>query len=419
MGLVRDILLVQKRELEAKIKETYVEREFEAKNAGSSLVTVIAGPRRAGKSVFATCLLQKAGNFGYVNFDDEKLAEISDYDEIISSLNSIYNNPEYIVFDEIQNLPKWELFVNRLQRQGFNLVITGSNSNLLSRELATHLTGRHITITIFPFSFKEFLKAQNKELTKAEIKEKLFSYLTYGGYPEPLMKNLDYKDYLSTLFNSILMKDIVKRFKIRSVTGIEDLATYLISNVAKEFSYNTLSKVTKCKSVHTVEKYLKYLEEAFIFFRISRFSFKVREQLASGKKIYCIDNGFIHAKGFKSTPDIGRLYENIVAIKLKKLEIQNKANLYFYKSVKGEEVDFVLKEGLNITQLIQVCSDMTDIKTKEREIRSLVKAGKELRCKNLLVITDDYEDEEKASWFGIKAKIKFIPLWKWLLLPDF
>jgi uncharacterized protein len=193
------------------------------------------------------------------------------------------------------------------------------------------------------------------------------------------------------------------------------LAVYLISNISREFSYNTLSKVTKCKSVHTVEKYLNYLEESFIFFRLSRFSFKVKEQTGSNKKIYCIDNGFVYAKAFKFSPDIGRLYENLVAIELKKLEMNGLANIYYWKNPQQEEVDFVVKQGLKIKQLIQVCYDVDDIKTRKREVRALLKASRELNCENLLVITQDYEGEGESSWFGIKRKVKFVPLWKWLL----
>lgn len=413
--MVRDILLLQKRELEKKLEDRYVEREAAPKNIGSDLVKVIIGPRRAGKSFFAVHVLGKLGNYGYVNFDDERLIDVKNYDEIISSVNSIYKNPKYLLFDEIQNLDRWELFVNRLQRQGHNLVITGSNSKLLSKELATHLTGRHSRISLFPFSFREFLEFEGREHTQSEIREKLFSYITYGGYPEPLAKKLDYKDYLLTLFNSIIYNDIVKRFRIRSVKGMEDLATYLVSNIATEFSYNTLSRVTKCKSVHTVERYLKYLEEAFLFFELKRFSFKFKEQASFNKKIYCIDNGFVYAKAFKLSQDIGRLCENVVAIELKKSEMNRVMDIYYWKNPQQEEVDFVIKQGRRITQMIQVCYNTDDVKTKEREVRALVKAGKELKCKNLLVITWDYEAEEKISWFGIKRKIKFIPLYRWLL----
>ena len=412
--MIRDVLLIQKRELESRFKEKYVERDIDLRRINNNLINVIIGPRRSGKSFFAIHVLNKMGSFGYANFDDERLVEVKDYDEIVNTIDSIYNNPKYLLFDEIQNLEKWELFVNRLQRQGHNLVITGSNSKLLSKELATHLTGRHSLTNVSPFSFHESLKLEDKELTGNEIKTKLFSYVTQGGYPEPLIKKLDHKDYLSTLFASIIYKDIVKRFRVRSVQAIEDLATYMISNIAKEFSYNTLTKVTKCKSVHTVEKYLNYLEEAFIFFKLNRFSFKVKEQMASNKKIYCVDNGFISAKAFKFSPDMGQLYENVVAIELKKLEMDGVANIYFWKSKQQEEVDFVVKQGLKVTHLIQVCFDVSDVKTKEREIRALIKAGKELKCKNLVAITEDYEAKEKISWFGVEGNIRFIPLWKLL-----
>jgi len=412
--MIRDILLIQRRESAKKLKETYVDRGVDLRKFDNNLIKVIIGPRRAGKSFFALHMLNKLGSFGYVNFDDERLVEVEDYDKIVNIMESIYTNPKYVLFDEVQNLEKWALLVNRLQRQGYNLIITGSNSKLLSKEMATHLTGRHTLINIHPFSFKEFLKLENRELTKNEIKEKLFSYIKFGGYPEPLIEELDYNDYLSTLFNSIIYKDIVKRFKIRSAQAIEDLALYLISNISKEFSYNTLSKLTKCKSVHTVEKYLSYLEEAFMFFRVNRFSFKVKEQL-TGRKMYCIDNGFIHAKAFKFSSDIGRLYENIVAIKLKKSELSGLAKIYYWKNIQHEEVDFVVKQGLKVKQLIQVCYDLSDLKTKEREVRALIKASKELKCNNLLIITDDKEGEEQVEWFGTKRKIKFIPLWKWLL----
>lgn len=417
--MIRDILLLQKRELEQRLSEPFIERGAADNYSGkleNPLIKVIIGPRRSGKSFFAIHFLKKQGNFGYVNFDDETLAGSADYDGIVAAMNHVYGAPKYVLFDEIQNLPKWELFANRLQRQGYNLTLTGSNANLLSRELATHLTGRHVLIDVIPFSFREFLGFEKNELTTAEIREKLFEYLVYGGYPEPRMKHLDYKEYLSTLLTSTIYKDIVKRHKVRFAQGVEDLALYLLSNVAREYSYNTLSKMTRCKSVHTIEKYIGYLEEAFLFFRINRFSFKVREQLASNKKIYCIDNGFIHAKAFQTGPDRGRLYENAVAIRLKKAELDGRSSVYYWKNPQQEEVDFVVKEGTKVTQLIQVCCNVQNPETKKREIRALLKAGRELKCDNLTLITEDQDEgEEEAEWFGIKGRIKCVPLWKWLL----
>ena len=417
--MIKNIIILQKQELDSKAKERYIMRKSDFGKTASSMIKVIIGPRRAGKSFFAVHFLKAQGNFGYVNFDDEQLAEAEDYDEIVNAMNSVYGNPKTVLFDEIQNLPKWELFANRLQRQGYNLVITGSNSKLLSKELAAHLTGRHFLINIFPFSFREYLNfvkgETGRDLTTSEIKEKLSEYIVYGGYPEPLVKKMDYKEYLSTLFNSIVYKDIVKRHRIRFANEIEDMAFYLLSNIASEYSYNSLAKVTKIKSVHTLQKYAGYLEEAFIFFSISRFSYKVKEQISSIKKLYCFDNGFVYSKAFQGSPNEGKLYENAVASELKKEEMDNKLSVYYWKNVQQEEVDFVVKKGTKVVQLIQVCFDVRNPKAKDREVRALIKASKELKCKDLLVITENYSAEESKQWFGMKGKIKFVPLHKWLL----
>lgn len=412
--MIKEILTLQKREIESKLKEHYVERAG-ALNLNSPLIKVIIGPRRAGKSFFALHYLGKLENFGYANFDDEKLIEIDNYDSLIAEIDAIYSKPQTLFFDEIQNLPKWELFVNRLQRQGRNIVLTGSNSNLLSMELATHLTGRHIPMTILTFSFAEYLRSKKQERTNSEIKAELEKYLTFGGYPEPLMKNLDCKEYISNLFNSIIYKDVIRRHNIRSQKGIEDLAFYLMANVASEYSYSFLTNVANLSSSHTTEKYLSFLEESFIFFSLRRFSYKAKQQISSNKKIYCFDNGMIYAKAFKVNPDFGRLYENAVAQKLKREEMDKKCELYYWKNQQQEEVDFVVKENLKIKRLIQVCFNLDKPETRSREARALLKAGDELKCKELLVITESYENEEDVKWFNLKGRIKFVPLWKFLL----
>src|SRR3989344_3121560 len=415
MTMIRNKIIAQKEEIKKRSAEQYIERKVDPKKFEGNLIKVVIGPRRAGKSFLAIHIMNKLGNFGYANFDDEELIEVKQYDDIVKEVDSIYGKPKNLFFDEIQNLPKWELFANRLQRGGYNLVLTGSNSKLLSQELATHLTGRHVLIHIFPFSFKEYISVENRELTQAEIKAKLSRYLVDGGYPEPLLKKLDYKDYLSTLFDSIIYKGIVRRFNIRVPRKIEDLSLQLISNTAKEFSYRSLSNAGKNKSTYTVQKYIGYLEETFLFFEVSRFSYKVKEQASSNKKIYCIDNGFIQAKAFNFSENLGRLYENAVAIHLRQKELGGELRLFYWKNVEQEEVDFVIQKGLKIDQLIQVCYNLNDKKTKEREIRALLKAGKELKCDNLIVLTEDYESEEGEEWFGIKGRIKYIPLWKFLL----
>ena len=414
-SMIKDVLVAQKQELNIKLKELYVERKADSHKLSSPLIKVIIGPRRAGKSFFAFHFLKKHGTFGYVNFDDERLLEIKDYDSIIEAMNSVYDNPTYVLFDEIQNLPKWELFVNRLHRRNMNLIVTGSNSHLLSKELATHLTGRHLLIPIFPFSFKEYLEINKKELTSHQIKEKFDAFVVNGGYPEPLIKNIDYRDYLARLFDTIVYKDIVKRHTIRFPKGLENLAYFLLSNSAAEYSYTNLSKMTSITSVHTIQKYLDHLEEAFIFFSLKRFSNKVKEQIKFNKKIYAIDNGFIYAKAFKSSPDRGKLYENVVAQELKRRELENKIRVFYWKDPYQEEVDFVVQEGTKVKQLIQVCYDLKNPETRKREIRALLKAGKELHCDNLLILTSEQESEEAVEWFNLKGKIVIMPLWKWLL----
>jgi hypothetical protein len=411
---LRDLLLLQKREIEERLQERYVEREVNVRSFSRDLVNVIVGPRRAGKSFFAVHAVRELGRFGYVNFDDERLVGLEDYDELLAAMDSVYGKPKQLLLDEVQNLPRWELFVNRLQRQGRRLTITGSNAHLLSSELATHLTGRHTQIVILPFSFGEYLRSLERELTGPEKLEALRRFVGTGGYPEPLLKSLDRPEYLRTLLRSILYKDIVVRHRIRSPQGLEDLTTYLMSNVAREFSLNALVQVTRLRSLHSVEKYLRHLEEAFLFFPISRFSFKVREQVRSNRKIYCIDNGLAASASFRFSPDLGKLCENLVSLALWKRALEGKLELYFWKGPRQEEVDFVIKRGLRVDQLIQVSWSIDDPRTKEREVRSLLKASKELKCKELLVLTESADHEERASWFGLKGKVRFLSIWKWL-----
>ncbi|MFA4825374.1 MAG: ATP-binding protein [Methanoregula sp.] len=414
---VRDIILVQQRDLKRTLGEPYIERAAAITGSDTTLIKVIIGPRRAGKSFFSMHHLSHSRNFGYVNFDDERMAGLTDYDEILAAVDSVYGNPKALLLDEIQNLPKWELFVNRLARQGYDLIITGSNSHLLSSELATHLTGRYLQTTILPFSFREYLSLSPHELTTQEKVSALYQYTQGGGFPEPLVKKFPPRDYLVTLFDSIVYKDIVRRFRIRSVQGIENLAMYLLSNVASEYSYTSLARVTRSKSPMTVRKYLGYLEEAFLFFSLPRFSFKVREQVAANKKIYCTDTGFVAAKAFRISENRGKMYENLVAIELWRLQQQNEVSVWYWKNAQQEEVDFVVQQQDRITALIQVCAGLHDERIRSREIRALLKASRELRCNNLLILSEQEEKTEEAEWFGMTGTIRYMPLWKWLERP--
>lgn len=420
--MVKDILLQHKSERDKLLSRNYILREklkFAQRFLDSDLIKIVTGSRRAGKSIFSMLFL-KDRNFAYLNFDDESFLKIKNYDEIVKAIFEVYPKAKFILFDEIQNLENWELFVNKLQRRGFNLTLTGSNAKLLSKELGTKLTGRYIPIEIFPFSFGEFLKAKDfeierKQTTLPEIKGKILNYsdeyLKNGGFPEVVVKNLDPKTYLETLFDAILFRDVVKRYKVRFSQKVYDLATYLASNFSSPFSFTKLKNILGFRSTITVGKYLGYLEESYLVFSLNRFSFKVKEQIKAARKIYLVDNGFILAKSFQFSKNIGRLMENLVFVEILRKGYKLNKDIFYYKTSNSREVDFVLRKGIKIEKLIQVCYEIGDIWIKERELKGLTKASEELKCNRLVVITWDYEAEEEFR----ERKINFIPLWKWLL----
>ena len=415
------ILRDQKQELKEEVKNKRIikrEAEDHFKNILSSgLIKVISGVRRCGKSVFLYTLL-KDKSFAYMNFDDERIIDV-DTNQILSSFYEIYGkNFKFIFLDEIQNLDKWELFVNRLKRQGFNLFITGSNAKLLSKELATHLTGRHLTVELFPFSFREYLRAINfKEdvqttkgigLSKHEFR----NYLTLSGFPEIIVEKEEPGIYIRELYRKIIERDIINRYNIAYKKTFKEIAMNLISNPGISISYNKLKKQFGLGSEHTVKNYLSYLEEAYLILLINKFSYKPIEIEKSEKKVYLIDIGFINHLSLKFAGNYGHIYENLVALDLLRQKSFNpNIEVYYWKNPQHEEVDFVVKEGLKVKQLIQVCYNLDNTDTKQREIRALLKASKEIKCNNLLIITDDKEGEETIK----NKKINYLPLWKWLM----
>lgn len=421
-NMMKNIVLQHKLEKEKFVSKTYILREkldFAKKNLDTDLIKVITGSRRVGKSIFSFLLLRDK-EFAYLNFDDEGLIKNKNYDEILEVIFEVYPDAKFILFDEIQNLENWELFVNKLQRRGYNLILTGSNANLLSKELGTALTGRYIPIEIFPFSFKEFLIAKGFKIKKEgtglpEIKGKILNYLDEylkrGGFPEVVVKKLEAKNYLSTLFDAILFKDVVKRYKVRFSQKIYDLSIYLISNFSSEFSFTKLKNSLDFRSTNTVQNYLKYLEEAYLIFVLNRFSFKTKEQIRTPKKIYLIDNGFILAKSFQFSQNLGKLMENLVFVEILRKGYTSNKDVFYYKTRNGKEIDFVLKKGAKIEKLIQVCYQIDSLEIKKRELNALIEAGKELNCDALEIITWDDEKTEK-----FKGKdVKYLPLWKLLL----
>jgi predicted AAA+ superfamily ATPase len=418
---IRRILVDQRRELEEKLKtKKIVKREFEEKAKefiNSKLIKVITGIRRCGKSFF-TSLLLKDLNFAYVNFDERVLLSIEP-EKIFSIVLEIYGDVKILFLDEIQNVEGWELWVNSLQRKGYNLIITGSNAKLLSKELATHLTGRHIPLEIFPFSFREFLLSrdfkEDLKTTKGEslVKHYLEEYLGIGGFPEVIVEKENPNIYLRNLFYDIVEKDVIARYKIAFKSVIRELAITLISNFTNYISFRKLKEKFELGSEHTIKNYLDYLKETYLFFFLNKFSFKPIEIEKSNKKIYCIDTGIINSVAIRFSENKGKFLENLVAIELlrRKSYWFNNWEIYYFKDYQQNEVDFLIKENLEIKQLIQVTYASSKDEIERREIKSLIKASELLKCKDLLIITWDYEDEIKEN----NKVIKCIPLWKWLL----
>ncbi|MCM8803548.1 MAG: ATP-binding protein [Candidatus Omnitrophica bacterium] len=415
---IKTAIVEREEDLKNKFKtEKIIEREVQ--NEIEKLVTtdvalIITGIRRCGKSILAFML--RGRNKGYVNFEDERLKmDEKELNKVLEALYGLKGEIDTIIFDEIQNVEGWERFVTRLLPNK-KIVITGSNARLLSKELASFLTGRHTDFTLFPFSFREFLKFKefkpNVYLTKdiAKIKEFLREYIEKGGFP------LTYKVgkiFLAENFSDIVERDVIQRYNVKYPKVMKDLAKYFVTNATSEISFNRLKNILNVKSVHTISKYTDYLQTAYLLFILERFSPKLKEQYLAPKKIFCMDNGIVTSISFRISENFGKLMENLVAIEFlrRKSYWFNDWEIYYWKDYQQREVDFVIKEGLKVKQLIQVTYASSRDEIEKREIKALIKASELLKCKDLLVITWDYEDELK-----IKNKaIKCLPLWKWLI----
>ena len=393
--------------------ENVVRRECmdEVKNlVGRDYALIITGPRRCGKS-FLAWMINEGGKYGYVNFEDERLTmKGEELNRVLEAIYSLKGDVNVLIFDEIQNVDGWERFVSRVIINK-KVIITGSNARLMSRELATHLTGRHVDFTLFPFSFREYLDYRGFKgsiyLTKdaAKLRDMLSEYMRLGGFP--LAYTLG-RVFLAENYKDIVERDIVQRYGIRYVSTLKSLARYMMSNVGKEISFNKIKNVLDVKSPHTIKKYAGYLENAYLLFFLNRFSYRLKEQIIAPKKVYAIDTGMANTIGYKISENLGRTMENIVAIELmrRKSYWHREWEIYYWKDHQQREVDFVVKEGEKVRELIQVTYASGKDEIERRELRALEKAAEELGCKNKTVITWDYEED---------GEIRFIPLWKWLL----
>ncbi len=420
---IKEIIEDQAEERERIYKnEKIIEREqldYWKNYVQNELVKVTMGVRRSGKAVF-THLLLRDKKYASVNFDDERLAFAGreDLNTILEALYHQYGSFKELLIDEVQNIPGWELFVNRLQRNKINLFVTGSNANLLSQELSTHLTGRTIQIEMLPFSFREFLVwkgLKNPKTTtkgRAMLKRYLEEYIKIGGFPEVVKEPEMRKIYLSSLYSSIIARDIISRHSIRFVKTFKEMSSTIISNFSNLITYNKLKKTHEIKSVHTAKNYVDYLSEAYLVQLVDKYSPKPKEVVNSPKKVYIIDTGLINTISHSVTENFGRLMENVVYLDLMRRRSSDRAlEMYYWKDYQNREIDFILRRGKKIVSLIQVTNASGGDEVDNREKRSLLKGSELLKCNNLKIITWDYKEEEIID----NKKIEFIPIWKWLL----
>lgn len=412
-------------------RQLYISR-LEALFSSNQVIT-ITGPRRAGKSFVMRQMIQKMINFGrnpndimHINLEDSRFTEsgVSLLDKIFETYRE-YKHPKntpIIFVDEIQEIKgfeKWVRMMHELSKA--KLIISGSNALLLSQELGTLLTGRHLDMDVFPLSFGEFLSFNNISLTdkldfvtkQSQIRGALREYMEYGSFPEVVLSEQK-KEILLSYFEDVITKDLLRRYRIKNIQDIRVIAKYYLSNIAVLSTYKSIERSLNM-SITSVKNYTTYLEQAYLVFPLKRFSFKVKEQEKSPRKMYAIDTGLCNAVGFKFSQGYGRLAENIVFLTLKRQQSRNPGvELFYWKDIHHSEVDFVIKDGLKITNLIQVCWDMQDEKTKNRELRSLHKAMQELNIANATILTELEQGEEKING----RTVNVVPLWKWLLAED-
>lgn len=392
-----------------------VERDIDQRLVLSPEILVISGIRRCGKSVLLQQIRSRqAERDFYLNFDDERLINfgVDNFQTLYEAFIELFGEQKTFYFDEIQNISGWERFVRRLYDNGCKVFITGSNANMLSRELGTHLTGRYCQIELYPFSFSEFLKMkgvypEHKDFYtttgKSNLRRFFDEYLKTGGFPRYIQdKN---NNYLSTLYENVIYKDVVTRNKLNGERELLEMMYYLASNATKRFSYNSLAKVVGLKHPDTVKNYLEYIESTYLLFQVMRFDWSIKKQIGYQKKVYFIDNAIINKVGFNATDNMGQLLENLVFIQLKR---QNK-EVYYHDD--GVECDFIVRKDGHIISAFQVTHSLSDAKTRQREINGLLSALNTYNLSEGMILTTDETEELTIE----EKKIVVCPVWKWLL----
>jgi len=351
-------------------------------------------------------------NYSYINFEDERLLEFTyhDFNNLLEIFLSLNPKSKTFFFDEIQVIEGWEKFVRRLFTEEYKIFVTGSNATLLSSEIATSLTGRNLRVELFPFSFKEYLSFSNFEIKKifttqekAVLSQQISDYLYYGGFPE-IVKSKDFEE-LNQIYQDIIIKDLLVRFKIRDQKDFRELSLFLLSNIGKKISFNNLKKLLEFSNTSKVKNYVDFLCESYLFFTIKKYDPSVKKQIVNDKKIYTIDTGLVNSTSFQFSENRGNILENAVFLELKR---RYKEIFYFEEK---KECDFVIKSGRNITQVIQVSDNLSNPSTKKREIAGLKAAMDRFNLNEGTIVTLDTEENIKKD----NKKIYIIPYWKWLL----
>lgn len=379
-------------------------------------VVVISGIRRCGKSSLLYLIKQtlklKEPDYCYFNFDDERAEFTTDLlDQIYQLHIELYKKEPVFFFDEIQNVNQWEKFVNRMYEKGLKLFVTGYNANLLSSEIANSLTGRNKLIELYPFSFSEYLRKIKKtyDLQKLSTKSRNLlksdfnDYIQLGGFPL-VVKEHDL-ELINSYFQDILYRDIISRYKLIQVNEIKQIGLYFASNVGKLFSYSTLQQITGLKSTASVKNYLEYFEQSYLFFYLKKFDYSINKQIMNPKKVYTIDSAISHRLGFGFSENLGGVLENIIFIEL----MRRGKEIYYHNHKK--ECDFLIKEGLKITEAIQVTWSLNEL-TINREMEGLQEAMAIHKLKEGLLIISD----SSVLDITIPRGIHVIPAWKWLLI---
>lgn len=384
-----------------KRKETLVHREYLDRNDfEGSHIQIVSGVRRSGKStMFLELFREKYPHAVVFNFEDPRVFgfDIHDFPKLYEIMGT--GRPAYF-FDEIQSVEAWEVFVRNMHDRGEKVFVTGSNASMLSKDLGTRLTGRYLQHELFPFSYGEFL-----EFTKMKPNAKSFSnYLEQGGFPEYLSQQK--AEVHHRLFRDIVYRDIAIRHSVRNVQTLERLGLFLLSNIGKECSFNSLRKTLKIPSANTVLDYVRWYEDSYVLFLLPRFSWSPKSMEINPRKVYGIDTGFIRSNTLSFSKDVGRLLENAVFLHLHK----NYRNVYYFKET--GECDFVVFEDNQCKQILQVCSEMHD-DNREREIDGLTEAMRFFGKESGTVITLNQKDELRIDG----KMIRLIPVWEWIEQP--